>query len=186
MEKLLHDPRLYAFLEQVDEDFAAEARAGHCPHCGAVIHRADYPRKPRGGPEWDRRFSFCCSRQGCRKRTTPPSVRYLGRRVYFGTLVVLVTAMLHGANPRRVLQLSEVLPIDRRTIQRWRQWWTQTFVQGRFWMAARARFARPMRESRMPLGLVETFGAHEVEGLVKLLTFLAPITTTPCRLAEVF
>jgi hypothetical protein len=34
----------------------------------------------------------------------------------------------------------------------------------------------PVDEKRMPLSLVEAFGAQHREGLVKLLEFLAPIT----------
>ena len=63
-----------------------------------MLHSARYPRKPRGGlddlgPDYATRLSFCCAVDGCRRRTTPPSVRYLGRRVYLGAVVVLVTAM---------------------------------------------------------------------------------------------
>lgn len=177
MEKLLQDRRLYDFLEQVDRDFAFEAQSGGCEHCGAVLHRGDYSRKPRGGPSWDKRCSFCCSRDGCRKRKTPPSVRFLGRKVYVGVVVVLVSAMMHGANEQRLRRLEQALPICRRTLKRWRQWWTEIFVQCAFWKAERGRFRRPIGQGQMPLGLVEVFGAQQVEGLVKLMKFLAPITT---------
>jgi hypothetical protein len=30
---------------------------------------------------YGQRFSFCCAVGGCRKRTTPPSLRFLGRKV---------------------------------------------------------------------------------------------------------
>ena len=177
MVKLLRDKRLHEFLEQVDRDFAFEAQSVHCEHCGAVLHRGDFSRKPRGGPSWDRRYSFCCSRDGCRKRNTPPSVRFLGRKVYVGIVVVLVSAMLHGAKERRLQCLEQVLPMDRRTLKRWRQWWRQIFVQSAFWRGARGRFRRPIAPGQMPLGLVEAFGAQQVAGLVKLMKFLSPITT---------
>ena len=182
MEKLLRDRRLYVFLEQVDRDFAAEAQSRGCEHCGAVLHRGDYSRKPRGGPSWDRRYSFCCSRDGCRKRATPPSVRFLGRKVYAGIVVVLVSAMMHGPSDRRLKRLQRELPVDRRTLKRWLQWWTQIFVQHAFWKAERGRFARWMSEARMPLELVEAFGAQQIDGLVILMKFLSPITTGSCRL----
>src|SRR5271157_4368665 len=66
------------------------------------LHRSDYDRKPRGaliapaGEAFVRRFSLCCGREGCRKRATPPSLRFLGRRVYLGA-VVLVASMLAQA-----------------------------------------------------------------------------------------
>ena len=180
MEKLLRERRLYAFLEQVDEDFASEARSRGCEHCGGALHRGDYARKPRGGPSWEKRHSFCCSQEGCRKRKTPPSVRFLGRRVYVGVVVVLVSAMMNGPNERRLQRLQQDLPVDRRTLERWRQWWTELFVQGAFWQAARGRFGRRLVEARMPLDLVEAFGARQFEGLVKLMKFLSPITTGTC------
>ena len=178
MEKLFRDKRLYDFLELVDSDFASEAGARPCEHCGAVLHRGDFPRKPRGGPSWDKRFSFCCSRDGCRKRNTPPSVRYLGRKVYVGVVVVLVSAMMHGPNAKRISQLCQLLPVDTRTLYRWRKWWTQAFVMGAFWRSARGRFSRPIEHAQMPLSLVDVFGACQPKGLVNLMTFLAPITTT--------
>ena len=182
MEKLLRDRKLYVFLEEVDKDFASEAQSRRCEHCGAALHRGDYDRKPRGGPSWDRRYSFCCSRDGCRKRKTPPSVRFLGRKVYVGVIVVLVSAMIHGPNDKRLQGLQQELPVDRRTLKRWRQWWTEIFVQGAFWKGARGRFGRRIAEARMPLALVEAFGAQQIGGLVKLMRFLSPITTGPCRM----
>lgn len=184
MEKLLQDRRLYAFLEEVDKDLAAEVQSMACQHCGGVLHRGDYGRKPRGGPSWDRRYSFCCSRDGCRKRTTPPSVRFLGRRVYVGIVVVLVSAMLHGPGERRLEWLRQELPIDRRTLKRWREWWSQVFVPSAFFKSQRGRFPRRMSDVRMPLELVAAFGAQQCEGLVQLMKFLAPITTGSCRPGE--
>ena len=66
---------------------AQEAAQSCCRACGGKLHRADYPRKARGVPhklmeQWDRRYSFCSSTEGCRLRHTPVSVRFLGRKVY--------------------------------------------------------------------------------------------------------
>jgi hypothetical protein len=180
MEKILQDKKLYEFLEKVDEDFASEVKSRGCDHCGEVLHRADFERKPRGvqtGPSWDKRYSFCCSREGCRKRHTPPSVRFLGRKVYVGVVVVLVSAMMHGSNEHRLKRLQQELTIDRRTLKRWRHWWTEIFVQCAFWKAERGRFRGQMALSQMPLCLVQAFCAQQVEGLVKLMRFLSPITT---------
>ena len=47
--KLLYSKTVYATLTQFDADLAAEVHARGCP-CGGRLHRADYPRKPRGGP----------------------------------------------------------------------------------------------------------------------------------------
>ena len=113
----------WLFLFAVDQDLAESTRQKACP-CGGRLHRANYPRKPRGGdgdlPEdYDYRFSFCCDRDGCRKRLTPPSVRFLGRKVYLFAVVVLVSAMRQGPSPRRVRELAQLFGTDRRTIARW-------------------------------------------------------------------
>ncbi len=176
MEKLLADGRLFKLLEKTDADLAARAEKGGCEHCGhGKLHRGDYDRKPRGGPGWDKRRSFNCAKDNCRKRKTPPSVRFLGRRVYVGVVVVLVSAMMHGLVAHRVERLRQELGIDERTLKRWRAWWLETFVQSGFWKGARARFMPGVDKQTMPLSLVEAFGANR-EGLVKLMKFLAPIT----------
>ncbi|MFC1462595.1 hypothetical protein ACFLQU_03210 [Verrucomicrobiota bacterium] len=173
MEKLLKDGRLFKLLEKVDWDIAQAAHEEVCRYCGGKLDCGNYTRKPRGGPRWDKRYSFDCSR--CRKRKTPPSVRFLGRRVYVGVVVVLVSAMMHGLAPHRVERLRQELGIDEHTLKRWRAWWLETFVQNGFWKGARARFMPSLNEKAMPLSLVEAFGTNR-EGLRKLLEFLSPIT----------
>ena len=180
MENILQDRRVYELLEKVDRDLALKAQGGRCEHCGGALHWGDYPRKPRGGPGWEKRYSFCCSREGCRKRKTPPSVRFLGRKVYVGVVVVLVSAMMQGLSEGRVKRLRHALGIDRRTLGHWREWWMRTFVRGAFWRAAQGRFRPPVVKERMPLGLVEAFEAWRREGLVNLMKFLSPITTSSC------
>jgi len=96
---LLADATLFEALLAIDDDLATTAHAGGCLLCGGRVDHADYPRKPRGGPAtlgpaYDRRFSFCCD--ACRKRLTPVSVRFLGRKVYLGVVVLLATVLRHG------------------------------------------------------------------------------------------
>jgi len=173
----LADQHLYQLLEKVDGDLVEEARQQGCIHCGGKLHRGDYDRKPRGGPQWDARFSLCCASEGCRRRNTPPSVRFLGRRVYAGLVVVLVSAMTHGLKPQRVERLREALGIDRRTLARWRQWWLGLFVNSSFWREARARFMPPLCQKTMPLSLCVRWEVERRDRLLDLLQFLAPITT---------
>lgn len=186
MDKILRDRRLYQFFERIDLDSAQAVRSGGCVYCGGRLHQADYERKPRGGPaevmdRWDTRHSFCCEREGCRKRHTPPSVRFLGRKVYAGIVVVLVAAMMHGPNARRIATLHTALGLDARTLKRWHRWWLDVFVQTPFWKANRARFMPTLDDSQMPYSLVELFQAQGREGLIKLMVFLSPITTTPAE-----
>ena len=176
-QKHLADQELFELLEKVDADLVEEARSKGCPLCGGKLHRSDYDRKPRGGPQWDLRFSLCCAKDGCRRRNTPPSVRFMGRRVYAGLVVVLVSAMVHGLKPERVNCLRKALGIDRHTLARWRQWWLGLFLESSFWREARARFMPPLCHQGMPLSLCLSFEVERRDRLLDLLKFLAPITT---------
>jgi hypothetical protein len=176
-QKHLADQELFQLLEKVDADLIEETRSKGCLLCGGKLHRSDYDRKPRGGPQWDLRFSLCCAQEGCRRRHTPPSVRFMGRRVYAGLVVVLASAMVHGLKPERVKLLREALGIDRRTLERWRQWWLGIFVESSFWQEARARFMPPLCLKTMPLSLCVSFEVERRDRLLDLLKFLAPIST---------
>ena len=172
----LADQQLYQLFEKVDAHSAAIFHQQRC-RCGGKLHRADYDRKPRGGPQWDQRHSFCCDREGCRRRHTPPSVRFLGRKVYAGFVVVLLAAMNHGIKPERLGLLRQTIQIDRRTLERWRQWWLNTFVRSAFWKEARARFTPLLCERTLPQSLCVAFEVERRDRLLDLMRFLAPITT---------
>lgn len=180
---LLSDSTFWTLLLRIDEDLAAETRSGGCP-CGGVLHRADYPRKPRGGPadlgpEYRRRLSLCCAREGCRGRSTPPSVRFLGRRVYLGAVVVLASALREGITEKRAAHLRELLGVSLRTLRRWRVWWRDAFVASSFWKSVRGRFLPPLEVSALPASLLERFsGDDDRSRLIQALTFVSPMTTT--------
>ena len=126
----LVDARVWMLLLNADRELAAETRARGC-RCGGRLHSARYRRKPRRGlpeelrDEYRWRESLCCDR--CRKRTTPPSLRFLGRRVYLAALVVLVSAMTGGVTAGRAARMEALVGVSLRTLQRWRAWWLRTF-----------------------------------------------------------
>ena len=172
----------WSFLLAVDEDLAEQTRKQGCP-CGGRLHSANYLRKPRGTPaqlreEQRLRLSFCCDREGCRMRTTPRSVRFLGRKVYLGAIVILISAMRQGPTPRRVRELSQPCGADETTIARWQTFWRQHFPQTPFWKVARATFVTLGQITSLPYSLVDAFLRRHppCEGWTLLLRFLAPIT----------
>jgi hypothetical protein len=178
---LLADARFHEQLLVFDRDLAASARAARCWLCGGALHSASYDRKPRGcpcglGQEYAERFSFCCAVDGCRKRTTPSSLRFLGRKVYLATVVTLISAMLLSTTPSRLARLSVVPGLDRRTLARWRAWWRSTFSDGPFAAAARAAVARPIDTTALPVSLLDRFAGDIEQQLTALLRFLSPLT----------
>jgi hypothetical protein len=176
---LLHDPKFLTLLLRIDHDLAAQTRADGCP-CGGALHRADYPRKPRGCPVEVRhdhawRLSFCCSL--CRRRATSISVRFLGRRVYLALAVVLVSAPPAGAPPAAT-RLEAVLGVERRTLARWRHWWCEQFPLTPLWQWASARFMPPVPEAQLPGELITRFAGPAHEALMRLLVWLSPVTVS--------
>ena len=142
---------------------------------------ARYRRKPRGRPcrlgsEHDQRFSFCCAVDGCRSRATPPSLRFLGRKVYVAAIVVLIAILQHGVSDGRLKRLAQVVSVDRRTITRWRGWWRKVFTATRFWAAARAGFMPPIDAAQLPGALIERLAGDAQDRLIGLLRFLSPVT----------
>jgi hypothetical protein len=180
-QAVLADATFHEQLLVFDRDLAASARAARCWLCGGALHSASYDRKPRGGPPvlgpaYAERFSFCCAVDGCRKRTTPPSLRFLGRKVYLATVVTLISAMLLGTTPARLARLSTVPGIDRRTLARWRAWWRSTFTDGRFAPIAKAVFMPPLQIAGLPVSLLDRFAGDIERKLTALLRFLGPLT----------
>ena len=174
---LLQNPNFFQLLLQIDIELAAQARSVGC-RCGGALHCANYPRKPRccldeARADFESRFSFCCSQ--CRKRTTSMSVRFLGRRVYLGLAVVLMSAGRTDAPPA-VAQLGEILQVPARTIQRWRRWWVEQFPLTPLWQAACARFMPPVDLSLLPASLIERFAGVAEESMRRILVFLSPLT----------
>ncbi len=183
-QSFLNDANFYHHLLRLDEALAAEVQAQGCPYCGGVLHSARYRRKPRGvnrhllGPDYEYRLSFCCAAEGCRRRTTPGSVGFLGRRVYLGVVVVLITVLASGVSVKRAVWLSEQLGVGERTLQSWRRWWRKTFTDSVFWRDAKAQLVPAVAESRLPATLLARFSGEALaEQIVALLAFIAPVST---------
>ena len=155
--RLLSDPRLFTFIQQIDADAVEAMRGARCSHCGGRLDRADFPRKPRGLPAGvviDHRASFCCSTDGCRRRRTPPQLLFLPGRVYVSVAVVLVAAMRQGPSPERLARLRDVVGVDRRTVSRWLSWWRDIFPQTPAGRQVQAAISPPVDPAALPGSLL--------------------------------
>ena len=176
--------KILQWLVDVDEGTCRRVAAAGCALCGGPLHRSDYPRKPRGGllavggEAFSRRLSLCCGREGCRRRATPPSVRFLGRRVYLGVAVILAGMASRARATAGAVKRTTGIPA--RTVARWRSWWRTRFPESRLMQAERGRFLPPVVVEELPASLVERFdraGGDLVEAVVRTLGFVAPLTT---------
>ena len=168
-------------LMAVDRAIVAQAAEEPCRNCGGRLHRGDYPRKPRGGlfavavASWERRFSLCCGRDGCRHRATPPSVRFLGRRVYAGAVVILASAVALAVISASAVVRATGVPA--RTARRWRQWWSGPFVASAPFVDLSARLVPAPDRRALPASLLTRLASDRATGVAKLLAWLAPLTT---------
>jgi hypothetical protein len=178
----------FASLEEFDRQIAEAVAAEGCRHCGGPLHQGNYERKPRGGniagagEAFRLRHSLCCGREGCRKRALPPSLRFLGRRVYLEAVVLLASALALALKTLRMT--SEVTGVPTRTLRRWYGWWTGAFPSSAVWTQLRARFVPPPPdESELPRSMLEraqaVLGVDTAVGDVLLLAarWLSPVTT---------
>lgn len=182
------DDKFVLALAAEDARVAARVRSAGCPVCDGRLDRSDYPRKPRGGgvaaagEGLDRRISLCCARDGCRRRATPPSLVFLGRRVYLG-IAVLKATLLATVLPTKVPRAgpaAPVLSVPARTVGRWLWWFREVLPRGSYFTAARARLWPPIEDdTNLPAALVGRFavGRPASEALHATLRFLAPTTT---------
>lgn len=175
-DAVAQDPSFFRFLSQIDTELAANVRGAGCQLCSGRLHTADFPRKPRGCPaavieEYSWRLSFTCGR--CDSRATPPSVRFLGRRVY----VAVVLMLSSPPDSSSAQQLQRLLGISRRTVLRWRQWWTQEFPRTCLWRSLRSRLMPPIAPAQLPQGLLGRFGSKEpTVRLAQVLRLLSPLS----------
>lgn len=174
------DVQFLARLLEWDVAIAERVRAAGCPWCSARLDSAHYPRKPRFGevcaepdPDWSLRLSLCCAREGCRRRVTPPSVRFLGRRVY--PEIVVLVACVRALAQQQVRSEQAAAGVPRRTIRRWLSWWRTAFVASALWQQLRSRLMPPPDEASLPASLLSRLSPSRA--LLDAAALLAPLTT---------
>ena len=182
---MFHELRLgREFFEQlvfVDAQIAAAVAAGGCQACGGPLHRGDYNRKPRGalfaaaGEAFVVRFSLCCGRDGCRQRATPPSVRFLGRRVYMGATMIAASVVALALRRARAARAATGVPA--RTLGRWLAWWRGPFTSTAVFVAIAARLVA-VDTGDLPRSILTRMSGHDVARVRCLLEHLAPLTTS--------
>jgi hypothetical protein len=160
LPEILQETKLFHLLHLIDSDLAACKRKDGCLHCGGPLHQANYQRKPRGGPkipeQYSTRQSLCCGREGCRRRCAPESCLFMGRRVYW-RCVVLVVVALRQRRPDSLSarQLVRVFGISGNTLKRWFNFFRDVFAESPEWQRVRGRLISCVANDRLPASLLE-------------------------------
>ena len=184
---LLHNTNFHALLFKIDQELSKEVQKAGCPECKGQLDKAPYPRVPHGLSRhlriyYEQRLSFCCAK--CRRRVTPQSVRFFGRRWFVAPIFIFISAITLGINERRLEQLKRHCDIhmSESTWKRWRRWWREIFCLTPFWRQAKGLLAEAyVIEQRVPRSLFSAFEPSNEPRIIVLLRFLSPLTAAVCH-----
>lgn len=194
MHELAFGEELFARLVAMDAQMAAQLAEQRCPVCRGPLHKGNYLRKPRGGllalagEQYAMRFSLCCGWRNCRRRVLPPSLRFLGRRVYLEVVVLFASVVTQTVVALR--KASTATGVPARTLRRWSGWWLGSFPSSPTWIELKARFVPPPPdEAFLPASLLNrlecdliksrtTQGVSVSELAEQMARLLAPATTS--------
>ena len=174
---LLTDARFHNSLFDLDCLIAEQVRQEQCPLCQGQSH---FPRQPRGVPEgtvadYHIRFSFCCSRDGCRKRFTPPSMRFLSRKVYTSVVILVIFMLKPETDESRIEAINRLLgsTLSVESLRRWRHFWTQDVPQTHTWK--RLALSQIQAQS-LPMSLLALFKSSGEQALIMGLKLILPLS----------
>jgi hypothetical protein len=179
---LLQSTNLFHLLHRIDLDLAEQHRKAGCPFCGGSLHYSSYQRKPRGGPDLPenlcKRLSFCCAQENCRRRSMPVSTLFMDRRVYFRTVILIVTALSQN-KPQKYSKnmLSRLIGADRKTITRWLKYFRDIFPQSKMWNIVRGVLSPSISNLHLPGSLVEHYLLHSRSCQTAILNCLRLLAT---------
>ena len=176
----LTDAIFYNSLLALDRIIAEQVKQSGCLFCHGNLHQSHYPRKPRGVPEgthsdYPIRFSYCCGTDGCRKRFTPPSMRFLSRKVYSSVIIFLVFPLKSKTDELKVEKLNLLLgtSLSVETVRRWRNFWVKEVSQSHTWK--RSAFSHGMAQT-LPASLLAKFQQILNPPLEMALKWILPLT----------
>ena len=178
--------KFHAFLLDLDQAAAEQVRLRGCPHCEGPLHVSKIPRKVRGLSDealaaggYGHRLSFCCGREGCRARTTPPSTRFSRLRVY--AAVAVLGLCLRGGT--RLLLVERMGVVDERaapassTRGRWSAFWREGLWKLPWLTVMGSQLAEPIERKESPDALLGMFRGPVSQQVLALLRWLSPLTT---------
>ena len=165
MFPLSADDAFFQSLRAFDLELFLAAKSKPCALCSGRLDTSHFPRKPRGAGEQElQRFSLCCRREGCRHRVTPPSLRFLGRKIYSAWVVILAVEYCR--------ELGCSATIARQTIARWRAFWKERLAEAHPFMRwARGLLPPGTPSSTLPSACLKALGFPGRESWVAVLRF---------------
>ena len=181
--QFLHNKIFHELLLKIDHSLAQDVLEIGCQYCGGSLHTGDYPRKPHGLTSqfidiYAERLSFCCAK--CKKRNTPPSVRFFGRYWYVAPVLLLISALTRPLNDKLIDKIYHYFGINvfKSTIKRWRQWWNSVFASSTFWRQSKGIMPSTIANITLPIPriLMRLYGDVTEDSLLETLKLISPIS----------
>jgi hypothetical protein len=182
LPELLQISKLFQILYTFDQQLAKDVKDKRCPFCGGILDWGNYQRKPRGelckiADDYLICFSLCCRTENCRRRTKPPSCRFLGRKVYWGCAILVVMALIQNRpKGQSIAQLQRLFNISHHTIMRWIRYFREQFPFEDQWKRLRGKLISTIKDSQLPSNLLQYFidtCQSKENGMIRCLKFLA-------------
>ena len=178
----IREATIFESLHHIDCDLAESVKRRGCPRCQGPLHHAFYYRKPRGGPDtlpeqFSVRMSLCCGTDGCRRRLLPPSCLFIGPKVYWSAIILVVVALRQRRpNSFSAAKLRALFDVSWETVRRWMSWFAETFPKTDLWRRRRGLVPPTVGNDELPAALIEHFergGGDLGAAVVGCLEFLA-------------
>jgi hypothetical protein len=91
--------------------------------------------------------------------------------------VAVVLMLSSPPDSASVVQLGGLVGVSRRTVLRWRRWWTQVFPRTRLWRSVRSRLMPPITPAKLPQSLLDRFYSKApTVRLAQALRLLSPLS----------
>jgi len=88
----------------------------------------------------------------------PPSVLFWGRRVYWASVLLVITALRQGRDRGYTVErLKALFGVTRPTLTRWFCYFRQIFSCSQAWRRLSGRLMPPVAEHELPGGLIDRF-----------------------------
>ncbi|MCP4147171.1 MAG: hypothetical protein GY757_05420 [bacterium] len=180
LSEIFKKESLFHILHQIDLGLSQETKKQGCPYCGSRLDQSNYERKPRGGPknlpaEYSIRQSLCCSK--CRHRVLPPSCLFMGRRVYWGGIILVVMGLRQDRpNGMSLGKLKKRFKVPSKTISRWIRYFREEFSESDQWQKLRGKVVSTVKNSELPGALLRQFIQNTncaQQAIIDCLKFLA-------------
>lgn len=162
LSEVLKNKSFFHHLYTIDKEIAEHCRKMPCPYCNGPLYFANYLRKLRGArdglpEEYFTRFSLCCGREGCRHRVTPPSCRFMDRKVYWHGVILIIVSTWQQNKASSIFKLSKLSDVTRNTIKRWILFYQDIFPSSRQWLRVRGLIPAFIKNNELPSSLINYF-----------------------------